>query len=168
MNKNIHFPLTQRNFLLLFILLAAGSTSYSQQIVRSSLSCFGNAVTESGILFRQTVGQPSSTQVVSNNGVVLRQGFQQPVSLNVGVVSKECTLYMSPNPTMDFTSLEYAEEIGEHTISVFDMTGKLHVRVTTSENNYKMDVRKLQSGVYLVNVVSKSGYHCNQKLIILL
>ena len=149
--------------------MCAETTSFAQKIIRASLSSFGNVTHENGIIYRQTIGQPSNTSVFSNDETHLRQGFQQPVLLlNSGSSKeKECTIYLSPNPTADIVSIKFLEEIGENQISVFDMLGKLHFKVNTVVSFYEMDVSKLPKGLYLLNVVSKSGYHCNEKLIVL-
>ena len=142
---------------------------YSQQIIRSSLNSFGNTAVVNGVQYRQTVGQPSNTSVFSSKEVVLRQGFQQPVISTGANASKECSLNLSPNPTSDFVTLEFGEEIGEYQVSVFDLNGALVYRgESTADKTHKMDIRKMANGVYLLNVLSKTGYHCNQKLVIIL
>ena len=160
--SNIIFVVCVSFFLLI------RTNSFSQQIIRSSLSSFGNTALENGVMYRQTVGQPSSASVLSNNGTFLRQGFQQPISSINVIASKECTLYMNPNPTSDFVTLEFSEEVGQYQVSIFDLTGKLQFREMNSSASYQIDIKKFPDGIYLLNVVSKSGYHCNEKLIILL
>jgi hypothetical protein len=157
--------------LLLFfsLIFCVVTNSFSQKIIRSSFSSFGNATHENGITFRQTVGQASSTTSVSNNSTSLRQGFQQPLSASVSNSRKpkECTLYLSPNPATDVVNIRFGQEIGENEISIFDMMGKLHLKVTNIVSYYQLDASKLPAGIYLVTVVSKLGYRCNQKLIII-
>ena len=155
--------------IFLSIILFAGTSSFAQKIIRSSLSSFGNTIDQNGTTYRQTIGQPSSTTVVSNNGTNLRQGFQQPASLfkSNSLKERECTLYLSPNPAKDVVHIRFAEEIGENQISVFDMMGKLQFKINITASDYEMDISKLSRGVYLINVISKSGYQCNQKLIVI-
>jgi hypothetical protein len=133
------------------------------------MSSFGSTVSENGNVYRQTTGQSSSTSVLSNDKTSLRQGFQQPVLAATSNASKEktCTLYLNPNPTSDKVTIKFLEVIGQNQISVFDLMGKLHFKVNVSASDYEMDVSKLPKGVYLINVVSDSGYHCNQKLIVI-
>jgi hypothetical protein len=158
-----------RIYIFIIFLFGATSTSFAQKIIRSSMSSFGNAVNENGTVYRQTIGQSSNTSVFSNDKTSLRQGFQQPVLSQNSNSSKEkeCTLYLSPNPASAIVNIRFAEEIGENQISVFDMLGKLHFKINIISPTYEMDVSKLPRGVYMVNVVSKSGYHCNQKLIVI-
>lgn len=158
-----------KTLIFLSIFLCAAAASFAQKIARSSLSSFGNAISENGVTYRQTVGQSSSTTTVSDNKNSLRQGFQQPVSSGKSATSKikECTLHLNPNPATETVRIRFSEEIGANQISVFDMKGLLHFKVNTSTASYDMDVSKLPNGVYLINVISKSGYHCNQKLIVI-
>lgn len=153
----------------LCIFLGVATASFAQKIARSSLSSFGNTISENGVVYRQTAGQSSSTTTVSNDNNSLRQGFQQPVSFGKPTTSKikECTLHLNPNPATETVRIRFSEEIGANQISVFDMKGQLHFKVNTSAASYDMDVSKLPNGVYLINVISKSGYHCNQKLIVI-
>jgi len=151
------------------ILISALTNCSAQRIIRSSFSCFGNGIMENGTLFRQTIGQASSTTVFSNDGTSMIQGFQQPV-LNIisnSSQEKECTLYLNPNPTSDLVQIKFAEEIGENQISLFDIRGALQLKVNTNDLLYEMDVSKIPKGIYIVNVISESGYQCNQKLVIL-
>jgi hypothetical protein len=156
-------------FIYVVIILSAMADCSAQKIIRSSLSSFGNAVQEDGSLFRQTIGQPSSTTVFVNENTFLQQGFQQPViDLNSNSsIEKECTIYLSPNPATDIVRVKFSEEIGANQISIFDMMGKIHFSLSTDNPYYEIDVSKLAKGIYMVNVESKSGYHCNQKLVII-
>lgn len=154
-------------FLSLFTFLSTGL--FAQKIIRSSMSCFGNITSENGTIFRQTIGQSSSTSVFSNDGNTLRQGFQQPLSHSKSgfLKEKKCSLHLTPNPTTDIVRITFSEQIGENTISVFDMMGKLQFQITVASPYYEMDVSNLLNGVYNVNVISKSGYYCSQKLVVL-
>lgn len=156
-------------FKYLVIILCAVSNCSAQQLIRSSLSCFGNAVQENGNLFRQTVGQPSNTSVFLYGKTLLHQGFQQPVlPINSNSsIGKECTIYLSPNPATNIVRVKFLEEIGANQISIFDMMGKLHFSVSTDNPYYEIDVSKLAKGIYTVNVESKSGYNCSRKLVII-
>ena len=154
-------------FFSLFVLTTTGVSA--QKIIRSSMSSFGNFVSESGATYRQTIGQPSSTTVFSNGGSTIRQGFQQPISRSKSGFMKEkkCSLHLTPNPTTDVVRITFSEQIGENTISVFDMMGKLQFQTTVATPYYELDVTNLLDGVYNVNVISKSGYYCSQKLVVI-
>jgi hypothetical protein len=51
----------------------------AQQLLRSSIGCMGSSQMMEGVLIRQTVGQPGLTTVEHAEGMVLSQGFQQPL-----------------------------------------------------------------------------------------
>lgn len=155
-------------FTFLFLLLITANAVYGQKLLRSSLSSFGAIKYENGTTYRQTIGQPSSTTVFSNENNVLRQGFQQPLShIQSGSrKEKQCTLYLSPNPTSSNVTLRFAEEIGENQVAIFDMMGKLQFKTVVQSSGYELDISNLSRGIYMVNVISKSGYFCSQKLIV--
>lgn len=155
-------------FTFLLLLFIAANNVYGQKLLRSSLSSFGAIKHENGTTYRQTIGQPSSTTVVSNENHVLRQGFQQPLShIHSGSQKeKQFTLYLSPNPASSKVTLRFAEEIGENQVAVFDMMGKLQFKTIVQSSDYELDISNLSRGIYMVNVISKSGYCCSQKLIV--
>jgi hypothetical protein len=66
--------------MFLLPLMILSQASFGQIIVRSSLSCLGSTVSDKGFILRQTIGQASNTNVLNNEGLGLRQGFQQPIA----------------------------------------------------------------------------------------
>ena len=158
-----------KTFIFLSICLCITTCTFAQKIIRSSFSTFGNATQENGATYRQTIGQASSTSTLSNDKTTLRQGFQQPVTSEKSNTSKikECTLYLNPNPATDIVHVKIAEETGPSQLSVFDMRGVLYLKMNLSTSTFELDVNKLPRGVYLINVTSNSGYHCNQKLVVI-
>lgn len=148
-------------------LLVISQLTSGQTIVRSSLSCLGSTITDNGLILRQTMGQPSNTNVLRMEGVILRQGFQQPVvsknhdSENVPV---NFTLY--PNPAKDNTQLSFKEEISWCIIFVRDINGSTLFKYT-EENLYDkwVDLNNIKPGIYVVTVVTGNG-RGSKKLII--
>ncbi|MCE9540825.1 MAG: T9SS type A sorting domain-containing protein [Bacteroidetes bacterium] len=155
-------------FIFFSVILCLQTTVFAQRIIRSSMSSFGNITYENGTTFRQTIGQPSGTSVFLTDGNTLRQGFQQPISHGDSrkLKEKRCTLYLNPNPTTDVVFIKFNEEIGDNIISVFDIMGKLQFKITVTSPSYEMDISKLSKGMYMVNVISKSGYYCSEKLVV--
>lgn len=152
--------------LLLSLCLSAGL--FAQKLVRSSMSSFGNSKTESGTTFRQTVGQPSNTSVVSAENTAVRQGFQQPLNGKANAkAQKQCTLHLNPNPAISEVTVSVKENVGANEIKLYTTTGQLvlETRNTTSAN-YKMDVSTLNAGIYMLNITSNSGYICHEKLVL--
>ncbi|MDC0339307.1 T9SS type A sorting domain-containing protein [Flavobacteriales bacterium] len=154
----------------IIILLASLSllcnNGFSQQIVRSSLSSFGNFHFQDGTTFRQTVGQASSTSVLNSEGISIQQGFQQPVHRDISLELKKCVLHLSPNPSNGNVSIEIMEDIGDYNIAVVGSKGSIILNEKKT-NNSTLNLTGFSTGVYIIRINSDSGYFCNQKLIII-
>jgi hypothetical protein len=156
-------------FALIIMFCCTATVAFGQKLIRSSMNSFGNTVNENGTTFRQTIGQSSSTSVFSNSGNSLRQGFQQPLSKTTKgnrLKEKECTMYLNPNPSSDVVYIRFAEDVAENEVSVVDMVGRIHIKTTLYTSEYALDISKLSKGIYMINVTSKSGYRCREKLIV--
>jgi hypothetical protein len=148
-------------------LLVISQLMSGQTIVRSSLSCLGSTITDNGLILRQTMGQPSNTSVLRMEGVILRQGFQQPIVSKNQVSGNgpvDFTLY--PNPAKYNTLLSFKEEISSCIISVRDINGSTLFKYT-EENLYDkwVDLNNIKPGIYVVTVVTGNG-RGSKKLII--
>jgi hypothetical protein len=148
-------------------LLVIGQLTSGQTIVRSSLSCLGSTITDSGLILRQTVGQPSGTDVLRMGGMALRQGFQQPVvSKNHSSGLKPVDFKLFPNPATDKTLLSFTEEISGCSVFVRDINGSILFKCVEQTLYDKwLDLTGIVPGVYVVTVVSGSR-HSSKKLII--
>lgn len=87
--------------------------------------------------------------------IVKKQGS----TLGTNATDKKSDIKMYPVPASDMITIE-AEDIKQ--ADFYDMAGKM---VLTSSHN-KIDVRKLDRGVYLVRVMLKNGTTSTQKIII--
>lgn len=159
--------LTGLSIIIITLLLLAPPKVFAQRIARASLSSFGNTTNSSGTVFRQTIGQSSNTSVFSSDKTVLRQGFQQPLTSNKGATQKECTLYLNPNPANDMVTIQVKEHINNNQISVFNMMGELIFGTNINTPYYHLNVSNFTNGMYMVNVISQSGYECREKLVVI-
>jgi len=91
---------------LIFISFVSFCSSFgwSQKIVRSSISTMGFRSKTNNVLVQSTVGQSSlTTTEKSGEGLVLRQGFQQPTIIESEQNDLNVVVY--PNPSNgDFTN----------------------------------------------------------------
>ncbi|HRE24226.1 MAG TPA: T9SS type A sorting domain-containing protein, partial [Bacteroidia bacterium] len=81
--------------------------------------------------------------------------------------AKQINVY--PNPANDMVNISYQSTTTELIkVSMMDYSGKLvinqNVQVTSGMNNYTLDVSKMASGVYMLNIQSESG-NMQRKLI---
>lgn len=153
--------------ILLMQLLIVNNLSFGQTVVRSSLSCFGSAYSEKGLIFRHTAGQSSVTGILKNDGITLRQGFQQPVAQrNTSGSISRVQFSISPNPAKTSTLIRFQEEITECVITVRDLNGTAMFDFRDGYLHDKwLDLKELKPGVYIVTVNAKNGTG-SEKLIV--
>ena len=146
---------------LLFAILCLSNNDISGQLHHQMISSQGGLnATQSGIVVSQTIGQTSVTGNYSSTNSKIGQGFQQPTmgrllikGLNSAISS---TIY--PNPFENQITISYSlQELVS--ITVFDMAGKLIYKnkISFELGDRSIDVSNLKSGVYLVQLQSKSN-----------
>ena len=146
---------------LLFVIIILYNSDVLGQLHHQMLSSQGGLnTTQNGIIVSQTIGQTSVTGNYSNRNLKLGQGFQQPPmgrllikGLNSAISS---TIY--PNPFENQITISYSlQELVS--ITVFDMSGKLIYKnkLSFEVGDRTIDVSNLKSGVYLVQLQSKSN-----------
>lgn len=82
-------------------------------------------------------------------------------SLNENVLSFKPTVY--PNPANNFINISTNEKFELSQVHLMDMNGKI-VRTINNQFN-KVDVSDLESGIYILNIISKNGLISNSKFI---
>jgi hypothetical protein len=84
--------------LLLLLYLFISCSSFSQQIVRSTIGSIGSSMGNGTVTVQQTAGQPSATTFVKNeNGSALRQGFHQPYYYEIERNDLNAAIFPNPN-----------------------------------------------------------------------
>lgn len=122
---------------------------------------------DNGLIIRQTLGQSSNTSVFNYGGLVLRQGFQQPLysRQNITLINPvKFTLY--PNPAAVETYLSVEGDISSYDITIFYINGTVAIRINDQTQMMKrLDLSNLMPGLYIVTLTAdkKTG---SQKLII--
>lgn len=156
-------------FLIMFFLqfLVLSQMTAGQKIIRSSLSCFGSSYSENGFLFRQTAGQSSATDILKNENLTIRQGFQQAVYPAKSLVnSAPAEFLIAPNPANNMTQIRFQEEIQECVIMVRDLNGiPVFESIEKHICSKWLDISKLKPGIYIITVIDTKG-RGSQKLII--
>lgn len=66
--------------------------------------------------------------------------------------AKKISYKLYPNPTSDFAVVESTDKI--NSIEIFDFSGK---KLNVGVNENKVDLRNLESGVYIINVTTPKG-----------
>jgi hypothetical protein len=80
---------------------------------------------------------------------------------------KEGSVLINPNPMQDQTEISfYANQSGNATIEVFDISGKKVLQISNNlqQGTHKYELKDLKEGIYLINIKGKS-YQYRSKLI---
>ena len=142
--------------------------SISQEIIRENIGSTGTTNKIENIHFRQSIGQSSaSTGVVYNNGIILRQGFQQPI-LQINKIKplngEELDVLVYPNPFRSDINITFPKiPSGKVHISIYDVKGKIIKNIDyLSLKELKIPLQDLAKGSYLLNINnSNKNYNAN-------
>ncbi|MDB0068883.1 T9SS type A sorting domain-containing protein [Flavobacteriaceae bacterium] len=144
-------------FVLIALLLTSGS-QYSQSSVLSS----GGDFKSSKASFSYSVGQILTTQDLSNSTslfgekIILSHGVQQ-VFLQTCNKSTKVEIIATPNPSNGIVTLNLINwDEKEIQYNVFDTLGKTVLSSSISDDQTKLDLSFLSSGIYIISL----GYHC--------
>lgn len=141
---------------IIFILIFIDSfTSFSQQIIRSTIGSIGTSMGNGIVTVQQTAGQPSATTFVKNNdGSALRQGFHQPYYYEIERNDLNATIY--PNPNNGQFSFQVAvDENVAFDYQLMDQQGRSVLKNTGSGNNLiEVNIEQPATGMYHLQIVS--------------
>lgn len=116
----------------------------------------GNAITQSGVVVKYTIGQQSVTGTKTGN-VIIQQGFQQSnwdkIIATNNVVLVNTTTY--PNPYVDIINFQFSQSIGDSvSLLIFDVLGRQVYANSfpVMENKIMVNLQELQSAEYFVQL----------------
>tara|TARA_B110000008_G_scaffold145647_1_gene147322 strand:- start:91 stop:603 length:513 start_codon:yes stop_codon:yes gene_type:complete len=143
---------------LAFIVLLISGNQYSQSSVLSS----GGDFKSSKASFSYSVGQILISQNLSNStslfgeNIILSHGVQQ-VFLQTCDRSTKVEIIATPNPSSGIVTLNLINwDEKEIQYNVFDALGKSILSSSISNDQSKLDLSFLSSGMYIISL----GYHC--------
>ncbi len=142
---------------MVFLLLASEcSTVLCQTVIRQTIGSTGNSLTANGLLVRQTIGQPSSTTVISHDAYILRQGFQQPLSLSGNTPGHRplpgFTIYPNPASTQTLVTLK-DDNCVSFSVTLTGMNGVvLRESTVVNMNHIQLDLTGLAAGSCIITV----------------
>lgn len=152
--------------LLLLSVLLTSFVSNAQSLSREVIGSGGGTYHGENRIIRQTIGQPSSTTVETEEDFTLRQGFQQPLSFSFYNTEMECDFILSPNPSTGIFNVDLPIEYGKGTLNVITMDGKELSKEEINTGITEHRLTDLPQGVYLVRVVTEEGYICEKRAVI--
>lgn len=144
-------------FKILLIFCFFTTLSFSQKLHHQMLSAQGgNAITQSGVVVKYTIGQQSVTGTKTGN-VIIQQGFQQSnwdkIIATNNVVLVNTTTY--PNPYVDIINFQFSQSIGDSvSLLIFDVLGRQVYANSfpVMENKIMVNLQELQSAEYFVQL----------------
>jgi hypothetical protein len=153
-------------FVFIAILFVLTKSTYSQSIIRSSIGCFGNSVVIDNILYRHTAGQSSNTASFINEQQ-LRQGFQQPITLNARhYLKNNISINLSPNPASTDAKLTIDGLEGAYIVSIASITGNEMIRIEAKSAESIINCLNLSAGMYMISIIQNHELLGATKLIV--
>jgi hypothetical protein len=138
-------------FSIMFLLFF--NFSFSQQLVRSNIGTFGRTQSANGITLQSTGGQIATTTSNEVNGVNLRQGFIQPVLLEIQC--DELSVSIVPNPNNGvFTIIPKLQADELYSYEIRNGLGKLINKNGETSLRTEIDMQTVGSGIYYLVVRS--------------
>ncbi len=148
----------------LVFLVCLIQSAYSQQIVRSSISSFGHSLKTENCSLQTTGGQSSLTNVTSDNGLYLRQGFNQPLE-RVIFKNEIFQINVYPNPTTEYFQIQTNPE-QTYSYNLFDQMGKIMTSKENAKGSNLVNVKDFSAGDYLL-VFTSNGQQQTVKINVL-
>ena len=137
-----------------FLLFLCFSFSvFSQEVISSG----GDFQTSNSLMVSSTIGEPI-IETLSNNGVILTQGFQQSKLTIVGIknLNQQITATVFPNPTTSSIILK----IKDAQNLFYDLqtsTGKILSHSTINQNVTEIVLADLPANLYFLRLFSQDG-----------
>lgn len=89
-----------------------------------------------------------------------------PKKANMKGNSNNKGMLLFPNPALDEVQIIVQPEFVNGTISVTNIIGNIVLSLNSNSINTKIDIRKLQPGVYIIQIKSLNGAVAEKKLIV--
>ena len=149
-------------FFLFCIIGLRAQNSPEYKIIRSNLGSSGSSntvVTSKGTFnVSQSIGQASVIGTHSQNGIYLRQGYQQPAH-NISVskdTSGNLKARVFPNPFEAIVNITFSSLIKSNiSVLVFDVNGKIvHNQNFSAAQNIQLNMSLISSGTYFLKAIS--------------
>jgi hypothetical protein len=134
----------------------------TQSVKRQSIGSYGTNGLTGGTVFGQTIGQPFSTGIYSDNSISLAPGFQQPLTYKKGVRKAETLIITGldafPNPATGRFTVKSTKLLEDVEFIVSDINGRLLFEEHLSElNTHDVECSDWQAGMYFITVKAKNA-----------
>tara|TARA_Y100000385_G_C12983785_1_gene589691 strand:- start:273 stop:740 length:468 start_codon:yes stop_codon:yes gene_type:complete len=139
--------------LTLILTLITASFSFSQQLMRSNIGALGGTQSTNGITLQSTGGQIATTTGNEVSGVNLRQGFIQPVLLEIQCDELDVSIVPNPNDGV-FTIIKKLQSDELYSYEIRNGLGELIGKNLETSLRTEIDMQTVGSGIYYLVVRS--------------
>ena len=144
---------------LLTLLLLAPALLQAQYLSPQVVSSGGGFSTGTSISLSYTIGE-LAVETLTGSGLVLTQGFQQPLELGPDKVEElypDWKVKTWPNPVLHDLNVQLGPDINkDFVLETYDLTGKLHlvrrIYKPLDSSPYTLDLSDLSQGLYILNI----------------
>jgi Secretion system C-terminal sorting domain len=143
------------------LLIAAMSANAQVTLGTQAVSSAGDYYTGSFGSLQVNIGGEPSIETISGNGSVFTQGFEQPSSKTVGIISLPAnapTVSLFPNPASGEVNVAFnLPNGGKLSFRIFDMAGRELIGTTkqtqSGQQTEVLNLDNLSQGLYMLNIV---------------
>ena len=147
--------------ILLFLTLILSVSLFSQSLSPTVIASAGGFAAAGGYSISQTIGE-LAVKTLTNNDLLLTQGFQQPqlsVANFIEPEEVEWSLNTYPNPVKDMMYIEYSlQEETDLMLEIRDITGKKvseeKLEQLSGDSETSVNLSDLRNGIYFLKFYS--------------
>lgn len=153
--------------ILVVVLVIFSYQLSAQHLERQNVGSAGTSTISDGTVFRQTVGQPYSTNTSYTDDVQYRPGFQQPV-LKVNLIHTSIDMNVFPNPTASTVTMQSTKTLKNVLLTISDVSGKIVLEQRMDEFlTFSFNCSDWGNGVYLIALADGQNNSYSSKLIVM-
>lgn len=148
----------------IYVLFLISISGYSQISLEPSIVASGGGYSESETMnISFTIGE-LATPTLTGEGMILTQGFQQPLGIGTGIIEKEIDWEISayPNPVNNLLYVKFnIDRTRNFWIELQDVTGRVisleaHKEIIPGDI-VEFNTSNFTTGIYLIKVYSSGG-----------
>ena len=137
--------------------LFSSQTSFAQSSPQTVIASAGEFTTFAGGSMTWTLGEVM-TETYSASGYFFTQGFNQPDTMYLTVISEPVSQNISvfPNPVVENLVIDFSQAAGNYLVEIVDMQGNLLRKEAVPLNQAQLGIsfREFANGIYALNIVN--------------
>lgn len=146
--------------LLLVYVAFAFHEAHAQSAPQTVVGSAGAFTTFANGSMSWTIGEVM-TETYSSAGNFFTQGFNQPDTMYLTVISEPASQSVSvyPNPVVDNLVIDFSLTSGNYLVEIVDMQGQSLRKelIPANQNKFGISFREFADGIYLLNIVNSES-----------